>query len=229
MAIKPISMMSVNANGNLSFCATNKKKDAERPSERHVSSPLKVVPLATLIAMSPMTTSVQEAFATEPQKPNVVLVEDEPVSEPVKLPENCKILKNVRIDYPKSGYLAFNLIDTDGDDSDFELMEVLESATGNALTTRGILKGIQVNRSGERKSVRLLGIELDRKNTEDYRPKGIMSESYQCSDEMCDMYESILGLENNNVAVTRVTPQINYNAEYYDYDLANYKKLLNIK
>ena len=228
MAIRPVSSVSFN-NYNVGF----EGKKHKTPENRHSSNPIKAIPLAALIAMSPMALA-EDAFSLEPQETRIENIYGPEQSRVVPLPSNCKILKEVRIDKSSGGYEQFGLIDTNGDGSNFEILEYRDVGSSGRIIDRGILCGVYVSNGSEsgKYGVRLLGIQLNTNNIDDYSPQNGMFRNFipNVEKEIADFYYSLTQLRENNGAVWSIDNLPDYGTKpyYYKQDMAKYKKILGI-
>ena len=153
------------------------------------------------------------------------------------LPQECKILKvadlNERPDdgskfYGRDEYKyyylhRFNLIDYDGNPSNFEYLEYLKCAItekgDTTVNARGIIRSIEDTDPDGRG--RFVGINLSKDNISDYTPlSGKFSTEY--AKELTELLIKTTALEENNKAIN-----INPNYNYWD-DLIWYKINMNI-
>lgn len=219
MAIRPVSSVSFNNYSNFSNNVAFEGKKNKSPNNRHCSNPMKAIPLATLIAMSPMAFA-EEAFSLEPQEPKIENIYAPEQSRVVPLPAKAKILKEFKIDR-----FEYKLIDFDGDNSDYEVMEYLNYGPNNEIIDRAILKAFDffIDPKDGQKVVGLYGIGLDEKNLNDYAPKKYFSKSYR-SEELYDIYKSVIAMPNNNEAVREISIKDNYSSDsQHGKDLSDYE------
>ena len=225
MAIRPVSSVNFR-NNNIVF-------EGRRNREKHSTYPMRNVALATLMSVCPMT-NVADVFAIEPNKPEIEIVtgiNSIQQNEFVPLPANCKILKDIHLEYKSGGYMGFKLINTDDDTSNYEMVEFTDvGATGRVLD-RGILKAISFapgDSGGE--DIRLNGINLSKTDLDNYAPQiGIMRVFYQDTPNLGNILRGLINHPDNNDAVDEILLQNDYRAVHrFPTDLKIYKRILGI-
>jgi len=120
MAIRPVSSVSFN-NYNNSVNFEGKKK--QQGEHSRATSPLKAVPLAALIAMSPMTVSSTE-YDNDYILANIENVSEtndvDEIAGERKVIEANKFYNNPRLKDERFGVTTIQLVSTDGDDNTIE-------------------------------------------------------------------------------------------------------------
>lgn len=119
MNIKPLSQISLN---KVQFSGTKKKQTQKSEHIQHSSSMHKAVPLAVLIAMSPLTTPNTMAQDKLPQKPDEILAEKREKEQPKTKILDVKTFFNVN----GENYIV-RTKSTDGDNSNFESITVSQA------------------------------------------------------------------------------------------------------
>ena len=118
MAIRAVSSVNFNNYNNISFEGRRNKKHAEH--QRHSTNPLKVVPLAALIAMSPLTST----YANEPYTNKPAYVQGLDASqqyEKVPLPSHFSFINKFIVDMPNGDKLGLYFIDTNQNKDNYEI------------------------------------------------------------------------------------------------------------
>lgn len=104
------AIASVRNYNNVNFEGRVKKEKAEKSVTSPVASPMKAVPLAVLLAMSPLTkTNAQNIIPDVDNANKIELVQG-----------NEKIIKQMNVDLGNGDIRTISLIDTDGKKKDFE-------------------------------------------------------------------------------------------------------------
>lgn len=232
MAIGPVSSVNFSSNyNNISFEGRRNKKHAEY--QRHSTSLIKAVPLAALIAMSPMV-DISDAFAIEPNIPKTEAVSgihSIQQNEFVPLPASCKVLKDVHIEHPGGGYMGFKLINTDGNTSNYEMVEFTNVGATGRILDRGILKAVSITPTDSgRDNVRLNGINLSKTELDNYAPQiGIMRVLYTDTPDLGNILRGLINHPDNNDAVDEILLKNDYRAPHrFPTDLKIYKRILGI-
>ena len=150
MAIRPVSGISFN---NYSFEGKNKKTNPERHSG-HTTSPLKAIPLAALIALSPMA-KAESAVAKELQTPKIETVQN----------LQKKVVLQTRFAKADVNGTAANIdfISTDGDDENAEVVAIKFSRIVPYKSEEGV-KGYRIEINGLKN---LKGLKIE--NVTEYR------------------------------------------------------------
>ncbi len=222
MAIRPVSVSFYNNYNNLAF-EGRKKKNSE---QSRVSSPVKAVPLAVLLAMSPL--NAQKAFALEPESPkieNVTGLNETQQAGRIPMPSNWTVLKNIGIDFKAGMRYEFNLIDTDNDKSNFEILEFTNIGANGDIVGRGILKAVKLH--DDEKEVTLYGIKLNPNDRRDYSPqKGLLTMTL--AETMYNTLKSVVQMKENNSAFVAIPRGFSYNS-ISQIDKRDYNAQLGIK
>lgn len=226
MAIRPISSVSFRNYSNLAF---EGKKNNKHPRHSYATSTIKAIPVAALIAMSPMV-SAEDAFSLTPNESkieninNINSVEQVPFAP---LPRNYKILQSFRVN-GDNYYFQFNLIDSDKNENNYEMLEYIYYGYGDKVKNRGILKAATFY-DGPEKETYIYGIGLDKKDLNNYYPQGMMSDMFR-SEGMYNLLKSTINLRENNNALFELPSNVQYSRDdCYFKDLEEYKLMLKIK
>lgn len=232
MAIRAISNIGINNSyNNVSFEGRRHRKHSE--NNNYSTSPLKVVPLAALIAMSPMV-DTQDLFAINSQDANIEAVYGTTETEQygfIPLPSNCKVLKDIHLEKPSGGYMGFKLINTDGNSSNYEMVEFTDVGATNTVLKRGILKAITITSQDDGSSnVRLYGINLSKSDLNNYAPQeGLMGILYPKTQNLANIFRNLIQNRDNNGAVNEISLNSDYRAPHrFPTDLKIYKNILGI-
>lgn len=170
MALQPVSGVTPLHANNVSFGARNRNNDnISEGSPVRVPSGLKAVPIAVLIAMSPLNNV--EAYAASGEISAADPVEQvDRSSQSSRQPE---VIKSVDLK-DKQGRMLYTLkqLSTDGDNSDFEAVELIrfDPLMGGKITQRAIIKHVYMGKySGtEQSHTAVGGYNLDQKNLNSY-------------------------------------------------------------
>ena len=182
MAILPVSSVSFGRSySNLSFEGEKRKQHTRNTN---VTSTLKAAPVAALIALSPLNSGSQ-SLAVNNNAPverlqSLNIAED---FDYIPKPEHFNILavtKDEQYDKNTGSTIIreFKLIDTDGDSSDYELIEYVNRRSKNGKTekvlARGIIRAVTFSNGyaddPDMKVVRANGITLDKNDLNNYAP-----------------------------------------------------------
>lgn len=133
MTIQAISGVKNNGYTNVSF-EGRKNKSSKNPQ---ITSPMKAVPLAVLVALSPMTTTNAEQIMRSEKNQNV--------TELTQTSKKEKVIDKKTIEVGRNKVIVSS-ISTDGDDSNFEVVK-LRNAVNNGIGVGGyderIVTGIE--------------------------------------------------------------------------------------
>ncbi|MCR5131606.1 MAG: hypothetical protein K6C10_09145 [Prevotella sp.] len=160
----------------------------------------------------------------------------------VKLPSSCTILKSIELDLGHGGHGLYsnetvgiyNLIDTDSDYNDYEMIEFIQILKNHyaeksaedydEVEYRGIIKGVQFFSDG--RGI-LSGIELDIEDFENYYPTGCLNK--MIFKDLCELYKATIDQTQNNNALKEVPKGAGYAENFFDKDLQEYKRIIGIK
>lgn len=223
MSIRPISSVSFNNYNNISFESRRNREN------RHSSSstvPIKAIPLIALLAMSPI--NAEKAFALEHESSKIEEVtnlNEFQQMDKVPMPSNWTVLKNIGIDFKAGMRYEFNLIDTDNDKSNFEILEFTNIGANGDIVGRGILKAVKLY--DDEKEVTLYGIKLNPNDRRDYSPqKGLLTMTL--AETMYNTLKSVVQMKENNSAFVALPRGFSYNS-ISQIDKRDYNAQLGIK
>lgn len=178
MPIMPVSAVSFGLNNNVNFEGRRSKENRE--IQRGAYVPIKSIPVAALIAMSPMT-DVNKAYAEEPLSPKVEMVTQtqQTGNIPYKaMPKSWQVVQQELI-RDKKGDIQHILkfINTDSDTSNFELVELIGYDKDDIFAAKELKRMIVTDVIGSKEDAyknewTLCGIELDTENPDNYTPTG---------------------------------------------------------
>lgn len=215
MAISPINSVSFNNYNNVTFAGRKNKKH-----HSGASNPIKVIPLALLLAMSPVT----DSFSKEPYTSDIIELNETQQNRKTPLPSNFSYLHKFIINMPKGGKIGLNFIDNDKNKNNFEMLEYTCFDDDDAPITRGIVKGIRFYSGENGKVVHIHGIGLSTTDLEDYTPHGGLSDIIT-PDEFYDFFYGLIYEDANNNSIRLVRPGSHY--EVGD-DMREYKRAIGI-
>lgn len=216
MSIKPISSVSFNNYNNVAFGAKNGRK------KHNSTSPL-VIPLAALMAMSPVGDYAKDPYTNKP-----VYEQEDNISrhnKKVPLPSGFSYINKFIVEMPKGGKVGLNFIDNDKNLDNFEMLEYIYFDEDDKPITRGIVKGVRFHDGDNgKKLVHLHGIRLKTSDLEDYAPHGGMSDML-ISDDAYNFFYGLLYEDSNNKSIRLVRP-----GAYYQLgeDMSEYRKILGL-
>lgn len=140
MALQPVTGVTPLHTGNVNFGARNRNNDnISEGSPMRIPAGMKAIPVAVLIAMSPLNeVNVQAA--------NTAFIEADPIECVDDAAEgNAKVIKSAKIK-STSGKLLYTLnqVSTDGDDTDFEILELLRYSEYGSVMQRASLNAAYI-------------------------------------------------------------------------------------
>jgi len=166
MALQPVSGFTPYSRNNLNFNGRNNRQsdDSLQASRFSVPTGVKAIPIAVLIAMSPLN-EVNAVGASMPE-PALTEITDNTVK---KKPD---ILSGYDILDKKSGnvYYRVNFIDLDKDRSTYEALEIIK-LFDNEVYSRGLITAGFIGRDREGKPMMSLsGVALSKDDLTSYKP-----------------------------------------------------------
>ena len=206
MAISAVS--SVSFRNNYIQFEGGKKKKGQGGEHRHTSAPLKAVPLAVMLAMSPLNTS-SSVYASNKGVPVEMAQSSQGVNDfdYIPKPAHFNILA-VTADEQynevsgSTRIKEFKLIDTDNDPSDYELIEYIhrshKDGHNERILERGIIRSVLFREgyagNSDQKVVYANGILLDTDNLDNYAPiNGILNTIF-LGDDFYEFFKDALSL-----------------------------------
>ena len=219
MALQPVSGVTpLNRGNNVSFSGENRKPHS---GMQPIASSAKAVPLAVLIAMSPLNKSVatDNGAYINPEPPRTEVTESTgflfPKNRLVKAidkkPSDIFIMHNNHDENEPRFIIKLNKLSMDGDDSNFEALECIRyTPDGKYVENRFIIKQVDiwdVTDLNDIKMLKLGGINLNTKNLNDYTPVDLENHSYNGpldgieSKEMLYHLRPIINSPKNNGAI----------------------------
>ena len=220
MAIVAVNNVSFRNNYNQLNNTVNFEGKKKEKSGLHIPMSVKAIPLATMLAMSPLN-EASKAFAIKPTYSMVA------TGNVVPLPANCRILNQVKIDCGVGQFKTFNLISVDGNNGNYEFVEEI-AGVGERVTSRGIVKAITMyNDKDNKKNIVIHSIRLDENNLENYAPQKGIDIKLEIGENYWNLYKILLDDYANNGAVRYISPKASY-VGLYDNDLQKYKNALDI-
>ena len=227
MAISPISSVSFNNYNNVTFAG---KRDKENRHSSHTTTPVKAVPLAVLLAMSPVSTNV---YANDPIINGIEQVEGLNSllqNQKVPFPSHFTYLNKYLVDMPNNEKCGLIFIDSNGDKNNYEYFEYIHLDSNGNVQKRGLITHVKFRPAGENydRSIVLNGIALDKNDLDDYAPKGLMRE-HLMNTEFFDFVARIIDNPANNRAFVRMPNGVSYGGpETYVKYLRKYEADLGI-
>lgn len=245
MAISAVSSVSFRNNyNNIQFEGRKKEKKSHGGDQHHHSStPVKAASLAAVMLMSPMITSSAEYNAATVNGYPVEMATPDLRSfgfgsfEFMPMPAHFNVLgisKGEEVFNDQNTKTTdFKLIDTDGDPSDYELIEYIGGGKFNgkySVLERGIIRGLEFRSNygdnHNEKGVRAYGIWLDNNDLSNYAPANAIFYTDFVGENFYDLFKGILTLpENRAVWQIDVTKGQNYN-KLHQQELEDYKRRL---
>ena len=197
MAIRLVSSVSFR-NNNISFESRHRRDHGEH--SRHTNA-LRSIPVAALIAMSPMVNA--RDFSLEPnesQIENVYELNSVKQRAAIPMPKHWKVLKELTGNLPDDNKVQFRLIDTDGYDGNYEIFEYRRYDGDGSLKLRQMLVAVKFMETGDRKSVVLYGLGLNKKDVNDYAYRGETRDLISNNEEVYALFKDIVDMDSNNGA-----------------------------
>ena len=141
MALSPISSVSFRGNYNqVNFEGKKREKD----SGMHVSNTIKAIPLATVIAMSPLVDAYAQGNVVFPESNFKKELYSEINDNDTKVARAFLMANEINWAEPH-GMTVITAYDSDGDASDYEkLLVEVKSAKANGPTTKMYVKGLTI-------------------------------------------------------------------------------------
>lgn len=274
MAILPISS-AIQTSNNVNFLGRGRKEASGNPvsvdeiNYGYKSSKLKAVPLAALMALSPSLLSASvptnelenymdiseprtELFQEAPIAPQDIY--DAKIRQKPNIP-NTKIIQSIMVQEPKYDSYLVNLISTDGNDGNYEEVEVMtfDKDTGE-LKHRGIIFGVQMTDDDayaqlyrdnginyqSSQMYKPIGLRLSITDLNDYtlpidnwyngmiRPTHEFIYKGPMGGNFDKLMRAVLGGKNNNKAI-EIVPSGSVSEDTYTFMRTQYKKHHNLQ
>lgn len=180
MPIMPVSTVGFGLKNNVNINFEGRKTGEKRETNRGAYVPIKSIPVAALIAMSPMT-NVNKVYADEPVSPKIELATQtqQTGNVPFKtMPKSWQVVQQELVK-DKKGEIRHILkfINTDSDASNFELVEFISYDEGDFLSAPELKRMIVTDVLGSKEDAywnewTLCGIQLDTNDPNNYAPSG---------------------------------------------------------
>lgn len=195
MAISAISSALPVRSNNVAFSGKKNEGNDKSVSNPQKISSMKTIPVVVLMTLSPSLLNsavINNEGMAEWDPAKVEYVGDDYASTNVK---NSKIISSKTF-----GESTINLISVDGNDNNYEEIEIVRRGNGN-VTGRGIIKAIKYLDEGGNPSASIAGLALPKEDLDNYNINDTKGPKYlscmAAGDKMINYIKEILASKNN--------------------------------